>query len=164
MTRNDLISELVRQDSGDPWHGPSRATVLADVTAEQAAWQPGTGVHSIWEIVLHMRSWTREVRRRTLGGTPGAPVDGDWPSLPNKPTATAWERALESLRASHAELLETLGSLSEEQLGERVGSGDDPDRPSITRRMMLYSLVQHDIYHTGQIALLKRLAGGGGSG
>ncbi|MHB1298052.1 MAG: DinB family protein [Gemmatimonadaceae bacterium] len=159
--RLDLIHELASAATGEPWHGPSRATVLAGITASQAARQPGHGVHSIWEIVLHMRSWTREVMRRTLGGSPAEPEDGDWPAAPPLPTDAEWERALSSLEASHAELLETIRTLPTERFEEVVGSGDDPARKGITRRAMLLSLAQHDIYHTGQVALLKRIVADG---
>ncbi|MDH5233801.1 MAG: DinB family protein [Gemmatimonadota bacterium] len=161
MARHDregLIAELRRAHDGDPWHGPSRTAILADVTAEDARWPPGGGAHSIWETVLHMRSWTREVTRRVHGGAPATPGDGDWPAVPDTSEA-AWREALASLDAAHEELLATIRMLSSERFEEMVGSSRDaPLGTGITVGEMLRSLGEHDIYHSGQLALLKRLA------
>lgn len=153
-----LIAALRRAHDGDPWHGPSRAATLADVTAEDARWHPGGGAHSIWETVLHMRSWTREVTRRVLGGAPAAPEDGDWPSVPDT-SEEAWQEALASLDAAHEELLATVRSLPKARFAQKVGATRDaPLGTGVSHRVMISSLAEHDIYHTAQVALLKRLA------
>lgn len=153
-----VIEELRRQHDGDPWHGPSRAAILADVSAEEAAWRPGAGAHSIWELVLHMRSWTREVERRALGGQPAMPEDGDWP-VPLDTSESAWAEAQASLDAAHQRLVGVVRKLGAARLSEKVGATrDKPLGTGITHRAMLYSLAEHDIYHSGQVALLKRLA------
>jgi uncharacterized damage-inducible protein DinB len=157
--RKYLIGELTRAHSGEPWHGPSRATVLEGITAAQAAWRPRPDAHCIWELALHMTSWTREVMQRAKGRVPGEPDDGDWPPMP-EPTSRAWDEAKRGLVAAHRELLETIDALPDARLEERVGTGSDPQGRGITCRAMLYSLAQHDIYHTGQVAMLKRLASG----
>ncbi len=153
-----MIRELERQHDGEPWHGPSRGAILADVGADEAAWQPGGGAHSIWELVLHMRSWTREVERRLLGGTPAMPEDGDWPVVLDK-SADAWAEAQASLAAAHEQLVAVTRRLGAEHLSAKVGATKaQPNGTGITHRAMLYSLAQHDVYHSGQVALLKRLA------
>jgi uncharacterized damage-inducible protein DinB len=153
-----VIAELRRQHDGDPWHGPSRVAILADVGAREAAWQPGGGAHSIWELVLHMRSWTREVERRALGGYPAMPADGDWPPVIDTSEA-AWTDTQASLDAAHEQLVAIVRRLGAERLSERVGATkQDPAGTGISHRAMLYSLAQHDVYHSGQVALLKRLA------
>lgn len=81
-TTDRLLDLLRRAHDGTPWHGPSRADVLEDVTAAEAAWRPAPDAHTIWELVLHMRSWTREVLRRANGEVPADPVDGDFPAMP----------------------------------------------------------------------------------
>jgi uncharacterized damage-inducible protein DinB len=153
-----VINELERQHDGDPWHGPSRSTILADVSAAEASWQPGAGAHSIWELVLHMRSWTREVERRLLGGTPAMPADGDWPSVIDT-SESAWADAQASLDASHGQLVANVRRLGTAYLSGRVGATkQQPAGTGISHRAMLYSLAQHDVYHSGQVALLKRIA------
>ncbi|HEX7180458.1 MAG TPA: DinB family protein [Thermoanaerobaculia bacterium] len=137
----------------DPWHGPSIADLLLDVTAEEAAAHPVPGAHSIWELVLHMTAWQGEVRQRLLGKEPGLPDVGDWPDV-GDPSDIAWERAREQLAASMNELLESLTTLSREDL-ERPG-GSINDRLGVTHRAMINGLVQHAAYHGGQIALLRK--------
>ncbi len=156
-----LVKALQRAHAGEPWHGPSRAALLADVSAEIASWHPGAGAHSIWETVLHMRSWTDEVARRALGGARDAaagPVGGDWPEVTDV-SETAWREALVSLDAAHERLIAVVRGLPAAQLAMRVGAtAEDPAGTGISRANMLRSLAEHDIYHSGQIALLKRLA------
>lgn len=158
LEREALIEELRRVHDGEPWHGPSRAAVLEGVTPEQAAWRPVDGAHSIWEIVLHMRNWTREVARRAQGGAPGDPIDGDWPPVTSR-SPGAWADALASLDAAHALLLEVVRLMPEVRL-EALGGirADEPGSAAITHAAMFLSLAQHDVYHTGQVAVLKRLA------
>src|SRR5690606_41884182 len=95
-----LLDSLRRAHDGTPWHGPSRADVLADITAAEAAWRPAADAHTIWELVLHMRSWTLEVLRRSEGAVPAEPVDGDWPAMPATPGDRAWRETLESPEAA----------------------------------------------------------------
>jgi len=157
-TSERLVRSLERQHNGDPWHGPSRAAILADVTWQEAAWQPPGGANSIWALVLHMRAWTREVLARAKGGVPGAPAEGDFPPVPT-PSAAAWTKALASLESAHVELASAVRAMSEEQLAAKVK--DRPSAPAgsgISVRSMIGSLAEHDIYHSGQVAVLKRLA------
>jgi uncharacterized damage-inducible protein DinB len=132
--------------------------LLEDVTPAIAAWHPGAGAHSIWETVLHMRSWTREVERRLRGGAPGEPVDGDWPAVGPK-TEKAWLAALASLDAAHESLVAAVLETPEAKFAERVAaSPGNPAGSGVSYRTMLLSLAEHDIYHSGQVSLLKRLA------
>lgn len=160
-TADRLLDALRRAHDGTPWHGPSRADVLRDVTAAEAAWKPAPDAHSIWELVLHMRSWTREVLRRAQGGVPAEPVDGDWPAPPDAPTDASWKAALASLDAAHADLTAFVAAMAEEARASRVkGRPGDPPGQAITQRAMIRSLAEHDVYHTGQLALMKRLVRG----
>jgi uncharacterized damage-inducible protein DinB len=155
-----LVGALERAHDGSPWHGPSRADVLQGITAAEAAWRPAPDAHSIWELVLHMRSWTLEVLRRAQGGVPSMPEDGDWPDVPAVSEA-AWRECQASLDAAHEALLAFVRTRTDEQLDTRVK--DRPgDAPGTAIRLggMIRSLGEHDIYHTGQVAMLKRLARG----
>ncbi len=160
MTSSDrLLSSLRRAHDGEPWHGPSRAQVLSDVTAAEAAWRPAPDAHSMWEIVLHMRSWTLEVLRRAEGGVPAEPTDGDWPAMPSPADDAAWRDTLRSLDEAHTALARFVAQMSEEARAARVKDRpSDPPGHAITQRGMIRSLAEHDVYHTGQLALLKRLA------
>lgn len=156
-----LLDALARAHDGAPWHGPSRADVLRDVSAAEAAWRPAPDAHTLWEIVLHMRSWTREVLRRAQGAVPGEPQDGDWPEMPAPADDAAWRTTRESLDAAHAELAAFVAAMSDGARAARVKDRPwDPPGQAITQRAMIRSLAEHDVYHTGQCALLQRLARG----
>lgn len=152
-----LLVELQHAHDGDPWHGPSRNKVLADITVDEAARHPGGDVHGIWELVLHMRAWTSEVARR-LGGAPARmPAEGDWPPV-GEFSADAWTAAKASLDDAHRQLTAALLALPADRLDDRVGTDRDaPLGAGVTYREMVHGLAQHDAYHTGQIAILKRL-------
>ncbi|MDB4893367.1 MAG: DinB family protein [Gemmatimonadetes bacterium] len=155
--REALLKELKAAHNGEPWHGSSRAVILSDVTLDEATRHPDGGAHSIWQLLLHMRAWTNEVARRVREGNPGEPAEGDWPPV-GAASEKAWHSAVTSLEAAHAELSAAVRGLREGQLDERVGGQRDaPLGTGVTYREMLHGLAQHDAYHSGQIALLKRL-------
>lgn len=154
-----LVAELRHAHDGEPWHGPSRAAVLADVGAAEAAWRPPGGGHSIWELVLHMAGWTDEVVRRLRGGTPGLPEAGDFPPVPAAITEESWDAARRALDAAHARLVDAVRAFPPERLAEPVGdTRDAPLGTGVTYGMMLRGVLQHDAYHSGQAAVLKRIA------
>ncbi len=153
-----LIDELQRAHAGDPWHGPSRADILSDVPAAEAARRPPGGAHSIWELVLHMAAWTGEVARRLAGNAPSTPTEGDWPPQPAEASDTAWTEALAKLDASHQALAAAVRAFPPERLGEVVHAGAaSPAGSGVTYGATLRGVLQHDAYHSGQIAVLKRV-------
>jgi len=159
MEQDCLLSSLQRAHDGKPWHGPSRAAVLAHVSPVEAAWRPAPDAHSMWEIVLHMRSWTLEVLRRARGGVPSEPQGGDWPPVSTPPSAAAWRETLASLDAAHAALVAQVAAMDDAARAAPVRDRPgDPQGTAITQRAMIRSLAEHDVYHTGQLAMLKRLA------
>ncbi len=152
-----LLKELDEAHDGEPWHGSSRAAILADVTLDEAIHHPDGGAHSIWQLVLHMRAWTNEVARRVREGNPGAPLEGDWPPV-GTTSELAWRAAVAGLESAHAELTAAVRGLRDGQLEEPVGGQRNaPLGTGVSHREMLHGLAQHDAYHSGQIALLKRL-------
>lgn len=156
--RTFLIDQLERAHAGDPWHGSSRAALLADVTADEARRRPGATVHSIWELVLHMTAWTREVTRRLRGGKAAEPEMGDWPALPAAPDERTWRAALAALDAAHVAVRETLRDLDASRLTTRVGDERNAALGTgVTFAQTINGLVQHDAYHSGQIAVVKKL-------
>jgi uncharacterized damage-inducible protein DinB len=158
----DFRDQLQRIDGGDPWYGNSIARLTGDLTAGQAAARPIPGAHSIWELVLHMTSWVKEVRRRLMVGVWQAPADGDWPPVP-EPTADNWAAALAALHHAHEDLAATLRTSSEARLEEQLGQERNQALGTgVSFAQMLHGLLQHDAYHAGQIGLLRKMVRDGG--
>ena len=143
-----IVDQLKRIHESDAWHGPALRELLADVSAEQAAARPVPGRHSIWELVLHIAAWEDVFLRRLEGHSLDEPEQGDFPPV-GEPSQENWERALAWLDSVHAQLIERVSSLSESGLQEIVVGKD------YSIRFMLDGIVQHSVYHAGQIALLK---------
>ena len=152
-----LIDQFQRAHDGDPWHGSPVTTILDGVTAAEAARTPASGAHSIWAIVLHMIGWRDEVTRRATGAPAGEPAGGDWPSV-GDPTPERWAAALAALDASHARLVVAVRGLSDEQLLKPTNDTRDPALGvGVTYYELFHGIVQHDAYHAGQIAILKKV-------
>ena len=152
-----LIDQFKRAHDGDPWHGSPVKDLLAGVTAAQAAAAPPNGAHSIWALVLHMTAWRNEVAARAMGKPSGNPAEGDWPQV-GDPAPERWAAALAALDASHENLATVVGRLAEARLLEPT---NDPRNPAtgtgVSYYELLHGIVQHDAYHAGQIAVLKRV-------
>jgi uncharacterized damage-inducible protein DinB len=152
----DFIDQTHRITSGDPWYGDAILTVLAGVTHEQAAARPIPNAHSIWELVLHMQSWVREVTRRLQVGRWQEPADGDWPKPPS-PSADNWRKAVAELEQAHRGLLAALETFPEQRLGEQLGQERNQALGTgVSYAQMLHGILQHDAYHLGQIGLLRK--------
>jgi len=144
-----ILDQLRRAFSGDAWHGPALLELLDGVDAKQAASRPLASAHSIWEIVLHISVWEDAVRRR-LGGEVVEPTgEQNWPTVHDTSDA-AWQLALQSLSSGHAALERTVAALPESRLADTVPGND------YSVYFMLHGVVQHDLYHAGQIAILKK--------
>jgi uncharacterized damage-inducible protein DinB len=151
VDKGTIAAVIERSVTADPWHGPSLAALLADVTADEAVRRPIAGAHSIVELVLHLTAWAEEVGARLDGGAPGEPARGDWP-LP-----CPWDQAHARLAAAHAALLRRLAAFPEERLGERVGGAREPALGTgVSYAEMAVGVAEHNAYHGGQIAVLKR--------
>lgn len=154
--RQHLIAELQTQFDGDAWHGHSLHDILEGVTADDASRRVGSA-HTIWEIVRHIAGWTREVARRLEGGEAGEPPEGDWPAVSDV-SETAWRAAKGSLRRAQNALLTILEDLPDARLHRPVRDfRSSPEGIGATVAETISGLLQHDVYHAGQIALLKRL-------
>jgi uncharacterized damage-inducible protein DinB len=161
MTERDrLLDQLEREISGQPWHGPALVNILEGVTAEHAARKPSPDAHSIWEILIHMTGWKREVARRAQGHAAAEPASGDWPAI-GEVSESRWQAAREDHLRAQRELVELVRGMSDAQLDTRVpGNTAAFIGAGITIRATLYGILQHDVYHAGQIAILKKMAGG----
>jgi uncharacterized damage-inducible protein DinB len=160
MSESDrLIDQFERAHDGDPWHGSPIRQILEGVTAEQAARRPPNGAHSIWQLVLHVTGWRNEVARRATGEPAGEPAAGDWPPI-GEATTERWTAALAALDAGHAQLVKVVRGMSDEQLMKPTN--DPRDRPlgaGVSYYQLLHGIVQHDAYHAGQIAIVKKIVG-----
>jgi len=148
-----LANRVVRTFTGPMWHGPALSEVLRGVTHEQAARRPEPSAHTIWELVLHVITWV-DVPLQRLGGTARKDVgdDEDWPRPPAG-SDEAWQASVARLEERHRALATIVKAMSDEQLDEKV-VGEE-----YTIREMLHGVVEHGLYHGGQIALLKKLVG-----
>jgi uncharacterized damage-inducible protein DinB len=144
-----IEDQLKHAFEGEAWHGPSLRELLAAVTAERAARKPLAQAHSIWEIVLHIAAWENAVRRRLEGEAVTLSDAEDWPAV-HDTSETAWQSALETLENGHQQLRATIRRLTDAQLGDLV-PGENYSVYSL-----LHGVIQHDLYHAGQIALLKK--------
>jgi hypothetical protein len=140
-----LLDEAYKRKT---WHGPNLGQAIRGVSAKQAAWRPGAGRHNIWEETLHAAYWKYEVRRRIEGGKRGsfALKGRNFFPRPEKGKANeaAWRADKELLDREHR----ALRRASERVLGTPRG----------TRFLrQIYGVALHDVYHAGQIRLLRRL-------
>jgi uncharacterized damage-inducible protein DinB len=154
MKETDRIrDQLKRAFAGGAWHGPGVLEILENVTASQAAAHPIAGAHSIWELVLHIKAWEDACRRRLTGDRAELSDEEDWPPI-NETSDKAWSDILIGLREGHQRLSDAIASVDEARLNEPILEG----MPSIY--VTLHGVVQHDLYHAGQIAILKKASTG----
>jgi uncharacterized damage-inducible protein DinB len=145
-----IDDQLSRMFEGEPWHGLSLSAVLAGVDAETAAARPIPGAHTIWELVLHLTVWLEIPRRRIEDMRPiEATPEEDWPPVRETGEA-AWREAQERLRQAYQAFRALLASMDEARLQQTAPGRTYPVH------VMLEGVAQHLIYHTGQIALLKK--------
>ncbi|MBI4469244.1 MAG: DinB family protein [Acidobacteria bacterium] len=150
MSEIDRIQDqLKRAFDGEAWHGPSVMEVLDGVTAEQAASKPVSRAHSIWEIVLHLQTWEAIACKRIHSEAVEATPDIDWPPV-KEITKPAWAAAIHALRAGHHGLRVGVAKLDDSDLIRTApGTG-------YSLYFLLHGVIQHDLYHAGQMALIKR--------
>lgn len=153
-----LIDQFERAHDGHPWHGSPVTAILKGVTAEQAARKPPNGAHSIWKLVLRITGWRNEVARRATGKPAGMPASGSWPAV-GAPTAARWKAALASLDASHQNLVKVVRDMSDDHLLKPTNDPRSQLGTGVSYYELLHGIVQHDAYHAGQIAILKKVLG-----
>jgi uncharacterized damage-inducible protein DinB len=146
---NRIIDQMDRAMNGEAWHGPHLEELLGNVSAQQAAAHPVAGAHSIWELVNHIASWNAILAHRASGKAVAVTEKQDWPPVTDT-SAESWKRALDQMRASRAQLRSAVEKLSDAKLDD-IAPGKDH-----SIYVMLHGGVQHDLYHAGQIAVLKK--------
>ena len=145
---SNLLAAFNEAYNKTSWHGPNLRGALRGVTLQQATWRPESGQHNIWEFALHCVYWKYIVRRRITGEKRGsfALKGSNFFARPVELTLAAWNTDLAILQASHAALRETIAHLR---------------TPSTPQFRLIRGAAAHDLYHAGQIRLLKRLGPAG---
>jgi uncharacterized damage-inducible protein DinB len=145
-----IAGQLHASLTGPAWHGPSLLEILDGVTADEARQHPVAAAHSMAEIVPHLTAWMSAAERRLAGESIELEGDADWPPVTD---AFDWTAAVQGLRDAA------------EALGVRIRTLSDDDLTTIRVRsygheysayVLLHGVVQHNLYHAGQLAVLKK--------
>jgi hypothetical protein len=140
---------------GKSWHGTNLKGSIRGLTTREVAWRPQPQRHNIWENVLHAAYWKYTVRRRLLGEKRGSfPLAGsNWFERPiaGADAEGQWKSDVALLVSTHATLRTAIGQLSARKLTKPVGGSETLVVSLVT------GIAAHDLYHAGQIQLLKRL-------
>jgi hypothetical protein len=150
---NRIAHHLASTIDGEAWYGDSLHRIIDKVGATQASAHPISNAHSIWEIVRHLDAWVKFA----LGAIQGFPIppwpsmakEQDWPSV-NTSNENAWHDAVNSLLSNYRKLYEEIKASSDNRLNAVV-----PGR-TYDFHHLFHSMIQHAVYHSGQIALLNK--------
>ena len=142
-----LLANLDDAYERKAWHGPNLRGALRGLTIGQLTWRPAPRRNSIWELASHAAYWKYAVRRRLTGEKRGAfPIKGsNFFPQPARATEKEWREVLDVLHTAHGALRDAVASLGPAALADAK------------KVRMIYGVAAHDLYHTGQIQLLKRL-------
>ena len=145
-----MVDQLDEAFKGPSWHGPTLLGSLRGVDAKRADWRPAPGRHNIREIVVHAAYWKYIVRQRLTGETRGRfPLRGsNWFAAQGK---RSWKDDVKLLIDQHTQLRDAVRRLPRRRLRAIVAHGRD------TAAYTIRGIAAHDLYHAGQIQLLKRL-------
>lgn len=149
-----LLDGLAEAFDRKSWHGPNLHGAIRGVTVKQAAWHPAEGRHNVWELVLHAAYWKYVVRRRLTGEERGAFVLKGSNFFPRPeagagPSEAAWKNDIAILEAEHKRLCQVVKSLRR--------TGRSHASPWTATVHLVRGAAAHDLYHAGQIRLLRRL-------
>ena len=149
-----LLLTILDQAYDQPsWHGTNLKGSTRGVALAQAAWRPAPSRHNIWELVVHAAYWKYAAWRRLTGEQPGSfPLKGsNWFRRPEEKSERAWRADRALLDRMHASLREAVAKLPSGELRRT------PKGSKVSNLSLLSGVAAHDLYHAGQIQLLKRL-------
>ena len=149
-----LADQIRRAFEGNAWHGDSVLELLVGVNAKTAAARPIKTAHSIWEILLHIAAWDDAVCRRMGGAAVNLTDEQNFPPIKDTSEA-AWSQAIEFAKQTHNELIKAVAAFPDSRLTEQVPG---KAQKYYNFYYMFSGIVQHELYHAGQIALLKKAA------
>jgi len=145
-----IVDQLQRAYEGPAFHGDAVKEILEDLTAEQASRRPLKQAHSIWELTGHIAGWHGEIGNRLKGQTAKLlPPEENFPQAKD-PSDAAWKKTLEKLDKSYQELKAIMQKFPEARLADKVPGRD------YNFYVLMHGIVQHTLYHAGQIAILKK--------
>jgi uncharacterized damage-inducible protein DinB len=147
-----IADQLRRAFYGTAWHGPAVLELVKDINAKTAVAKPLNDVHNIWELLLHIEAWDRAGLIRLSGKKCQLKGEKNFPPV-TLSTDALWRETVVQVKGTHDELVETVAGLSESRLRDQV-----PGKPYDFYHM-LHGIAQHELYHAGQIAILKKAAG-----
>jgi hypothetical protein len=150
---SSLLEQLDEAYDRQSWHGTNLRGALRGLSSDLALWRPAPDRHNIWEISIHAAYWKYAARRRLTGEKRGAfPRKGsNWFPSPISPTEGQWREDVGLLGESHRRLREAVAGLTDTDLRRRAPGGKE------TIARLVRGVAAHDLYHAGQIQLLKRL-------
>ncbi len=148
-----ITDQLSRAFNGEAWHGDSLFEILEGVTAAQAAARPIANAHTIWELVLHIAAWDGVVVRQLDGVAVTLSDEENFPPVTDTSEA-AWRKTLAEVRNVHEKLIAAVATFPDSRLDEIVPGNSSA---GYTFYFMFHGVVQHELYHAGQIALLKKM-------
>lgn len=161
MTISEKLSAgLQKILSGEAWYGSPVYEIVENISFEAAYEKPAGSVHNIAEIVLHMIAWTEEVMDRMNGLPSGIPTSGDWPET-GAPDEQKWQNYVDDLKLVNVNLVGIIQNFPNELWDNAVI--DERDRElgtGVNYEELINGLIQHHVYHAGQIALLNRIING----
>ena len=141
-----LLDQLNRAFGGEAWHGPALRHLLDGVTDDQAKSHPIRGAHSILELVVHIGTWNDVVARRVSGTVVESDTVDDWADTSN----ISWNDAVEKLERAQSRLSDAVARIGTDDLEQPVAGAERSKFSEIA------GALQHTVYHSGQIALLKK--------
>lgn len=146
----DMIDEAFGKKA---WHGPNLRGSLRGISVQEAVWRPAVRRHNIWEIAVHAAYWKYAVRRRILGEKRGSfPLKGsNWFRRPVRNTLEAWRSDIALLEETHEAMRQAIAEIPPFWLHRIQG------KTQHTYAQLIYGIASHDVYHAGQIQLLKKL-------
>ena len=149
----DLLTILDTAYNRRSWHGTNLRGTIRGLTAGQAVWRPARHRHNIWELVVHAAYWKYAALRRFTGGARGSfPLKGsNWVERSNGSDEAAWRKDVRLLDQQHRLLREAVAALSARDLNRT------PRGSKVSNFALLSGMAAHDLYHAGQIQILKRL-------
>ena len=153
---NQLLAIIDQAYNRRSWHGTNLRGSIRAVSARQAAWRPAPARHNIWEIVVHTAYWKYAAWRRLTGASRGSfPLKGsNWFRRPDKASDAGWRADIDLLEQTHRSLRAAVAAVQAKDLMSRLPASGD------TRFALITGIAAHDLYHAGQIQLLKKLTHG----
>ncbi len=148
-----LLVQLEQAFQRKSWHGTNLAGSIRGLKPDLAAFRPGKNRHNIWELIVHCAYWKYSVYRRLENLPTGSfPLEGsDWFTRPEESSEKALKADIRLLKMCHADLTGAVSNFAQRRLG------DVPKGSTTSYRDLIVGAAAHDLYHCGQIQLIKRL-------